>query len=71
MSYSQAVATSCACTCQGNTYYPSPQCLSSEACLATCMTVMLSLVFEEKTFTRLNEKIIIIDLFLDVWRLYV
>jgi len=40
-SYSQAVATSCACRCRGNTYYPSPQCLSGEACVSTCMTVSI------------------------------
>ena len=40
-SYSQAIATSCACTCRGNIYYPSPQCLSGEACVATCLTVII------------------------------
>ncbi len=38
-SYSQAVADSCACQCQGNTYYPSPKCFSPEGCVSTCMTV--------------------------------
>ena len=38
-SYSQAVANSCACRCQTNTYYPSPKCSNPEACVSTCMTV--------------------------------
>ena len=37
--YSQAVSDACACRCQGNTYYPSPKCTSSEGCVSTCMTV--------------------------------
>ena len=39
LSYSQAVGNACACRCKGNTYYPSPQCISGEGCVATCMTV--------------------------------
>jgi hypothetical protein len=38
-SYSQSVANSCACRCQGNTFFPSPQCFNAESCVATCMTV--------------------------------
>jgi len=40
-SYSQAVANSCACRCRGNTYFPSPTCISPEACVSTCMTVRI------------------------------
>ena len=39
LSYSQAVGNACACRCKGNTYYPSPRCISGEGCVATCMTV--------------------------------
>ncbi len=39
--YSQAVADSCACRCQGNTYYPSPKCFGPEGCVSTCMTVRI------------------------------
>jgi hypothetical protein len=38
-SYTQAVADACACRCQGNIYYPSPNCVSPEGCVSTCMTV--------------------------------
>jgi len=38
-SYSSSIATSCACRCQGNTYFPSPQCNNAESCVSTCMTV--------------------------------
>ena len=41
VSYSQSIATSCACRCRGSTYYASPQCLSGEDCVNTCMTVRL------------------------------
>ena len=37
--YAQAIADTCACQCQGNTYYPSPRCSTAEGCLSTCMTV--------------------------------
>jgi hypothetical protein len=40
-SYSQAVSHSCACQCQGNTYYPSPKCATREGCVSTCMTVRI------------------------------
>ena len=38
-SYTQAVADACACTCQGNSYYPAPKCSSPDGCISTCMTV--------------------------------
>lgn len=38
-SYSQKVSTSCACQCQGKTFYPAPTCSSAEGCINTCMTV--------------------------------
>jgi hypothetical protein len=60
-SYSQSVANSCACRCQGTTYFPSPQCLNPEACVDTCMTV-------RKKFTK---KFILLFMFdLDLWWLY-
>ncbi|CAF2855310.1 unnamed protein product [Rotaria sp. Silwood2] len=37
-SYSQAVANTCACRCQGSTHYPSPKCINPEGCVSTCMT---------------------------------
>ncbi|UJR26421.1 hypothetical protein I4U23_007753 [Adineta vaga] len=37
-SYSQAISNACACTCLGNSYYPSPKCTSPEGCISTCMT---------------------------------
>ncbi|CAF5185400.1 unnamed protein product, partial [Rotaria magnacalcarata] len=37
--YSQAIANSCACQCQGDTYYPSPRCSSPERCISMCMTM--------------------------------
>jgi hypothetical protein len=50
-SYSQAVADSCACRCQGNTYYPSPKCANPQGCVSTCMTVRES---QKSSFNNLN-----------------
>jgi len=39
--YAQAVTDSCACQCQGNTFYAAPKCSSAEGCVSICMTVRL------------------------------
>ncbi len=49
-SYSQAVAHSCACRCQGNTYYPSPKCATPDGCVSTCMTVRIYILKYDFSF---------------------
>lgn len=38
-SFTQRITNVCACTCQGNTFYPAPKCSSADGCVTTCMTV--------------------------------
>lgn len=64
-SYSQAVATSCSCRCQGNTFYPAPSCSNSEGCVSTCMTVCKLLLSENRL-----QRCPIASLFLDIRAMY-